>query len=192
MSTERTRPTGRLTVHAGATGCLLARVGAPPPPWPRRDLDIGERTRWVSRGTETSRVFRKRRRIDSSRVESSRGLSLTTDRWCGRGAMGRGRRAALCGVVKQRQPCKSVPECACPDRFSRLLSSLPPRSHPLLPVSLSLFSFLLRLFFFVRCTFPVPWIKRFWNLHLFFFFFERMSIVNSQFDCSLRRSINKG
>lgn len=139
----------------------------------------------------------ERRRVEffendggSIRVESSRGLSLTTDRWCGRGAMGRGRRAALCGVVKQRQPCKSVPECACPDRFSRLLSSLPPRSHPLLPVSL--FSFLLRLFFFVRCTFPVPWIKRFWNLHLFFFFFERMSIVNSQFDCSLRRSINKG
>lgn len=33
-------------------------------------------------------------------------------------------RAALCGVVKQRQPCKSVPECGSPDRFS-------PPSNPL-------------------------------------------------------------
>lgn len=192
MSTERTRPTGRLTVHAGATGCLLARVGAPPPPWtaPRPWYWRTDEVSFSRNGDESSFSKTTTDRFDSSRVESSRGLSLTTDRWCGRGAMGRGRRAALCGVVKQRQPCKSVPECACPDRFSRLLSSLPPRSHPLLPVSL--FSFLLRLFFFVRCTFPVPWIKRFWNLHLFFFFFERMSIVNNQFDCSLRCSINKG
>lgn len=42
-------------------------------------------------------------------------------------------RAALCGVVKQRQPCKSVPECGSPDRFSPPSSPSPGRARLPLP-----------------------------------------------------------
>lgn len=42
-------------------------------------------------------------------------------------------RAALCGVVKQRQPCKSVPECGSPDRFSPPSNPLACTRPPLAP-----------------------------------------------------------
>lgn len=49
-----------------------------------------------------------------------------------------GERAALCGVVKQRQPCKSVLECGSPDRFSPLpLPFNPFTATPAVPPSTS-------------------------------------------------------
>lgn len=94
---------------------------------PRRQNNVS-----ISPRTNTRRSSRERARVHAYLHTCEIFLCICTRMCVCIRARVLSERAALCGIVKQRQPCKSVPECGSSDRFSPCSLS-PPLAIPSCP-----------------------------------------------------------